>query len=96
MARLPSPSRQTPYSGAFVGLGDIGDSCRNSTVWEDVFSQSFVKHIPECLLHSHWTVQFMATKAGYERSCRQTRTRTEPEQHLTSVEIAPNVLSIWP
>lgn len=62
MARLPSPSRQTPYSGAFVRLGDIGDSCQNSMVWEDMFSQSFVKHIPECLLNSNLTAQFMATK----------------------------------
>lgn len=62
MDRLPSPSRQTPYSGAFVGLGDIGDSCQNSTVWEDVFSQSFVKHIPDCLLNSNSTAQFVTTK----------------------------------
>lgn len=62
MDGLPSPSRQIPYSGAFVGLGDIRDSCRNSTVWEDVFSQGFVRHIPECLLNSNSTAQFMTAE----------------------------------
>lgn len=61
MDRLQSPSRQTPYSGAFVGLGDTGDSCQSSTVWENMFSQSFVKHIPECLLNSNSTGQFITT-----------------------------------
>lgn len=56
MAGLPSPSRQTPYSGAFVGLRDIGDSCQNGTVRVDMFIRCFVKHIPARLLNLNSTV----------------------------------------
>lgn len=94
MDRLQSPSRQTPYSGAFVGLGDTGDSCQSSTVWENMFSQSFVKHIPECLLNSNSTGRFITTNLDTSVLAER-RARTEAELQLTSVEIAPNVLSTW-